>query len=106
VLSAGELMQFFHFYFFGNPEGLAFNGTCQDMGRSLVDPIARLHSGQRGQVITGATVSQVHWQDGQIANVTYQQGSLSEQSHPLLGGAQPPAQHRCGGIFWGGRSRL
>ena len=32
VLSAGELMQFFHFYFFGNPEGLAFNGTCQDMG--------------------------------------------------------------------------
>ena len=26
-LSVGELMQFFHFYFFGNPEGLAFNGT-------------------------------------------------------------------------------
>ncbi|NJL45679.1 MAG: FAD-dependent oxidoreductase [Leptolyngbyaceae cyanobacterium SM2_3_12] len=39
ALSAGELMQFFHFYFFGNPEGLAFNGTCQDMGRSLVDPL-------------------------------------------------------------------
>jgi isorenieratene synthase len=47
VLSAGELMQFFHFYFFGNPEGLAFNGTCQDMGRSLVDPIAKAIRGQR-----------------------------------------------------------
>ncbi|NEQ70087.1 MAG: FAD-dependent oxidoreductase, partial [Symploca sp. SIO2D2] len=39
-LSVGELMQFFHFYFFGNPEGLAFNGTRQDMGTSLVQPIA------------------------------------------------------------------
>ena len=40
-LSVAELMQFFHFYFFGNPEGLAFNGTRQDMGTSLVQPIAQ-----------------------------------------------------------------
>lgn len=40
-MSVGELMQFFHFYFFGNPEGLAFNGTQQDLGTSLVQPIAR-----------------------------------------------------------------
>ncbi len=36
MMSVGELMQFFHFYFFGNPEGLAFNGTKDDMGTSLV----------------------------------------------------------------------
>jgi isorenieratene synthase len=83
VLSAGELMQFFHFYFFGNPEGLAFNGTCQDMGRSLVDPIANSIRDNGGQVITSATVSQVQWQDGQIANVTYQQGSLSANPIPF-----------------------
>jgi carotenoid phi-ring synthase / carotenoid chi-ring synthase len=40
LMSVGELMQFFHFYFFGNPEGLAFNGTRHDMGTSLVQPIA------------------------------------------------------------------
>ncbi|MEO0948812.1 MAG: FAD-dependent oxidoreductase, partial [Cyanobacteria bacterium J06641_5] len=51
VLSAGELMQFFHFYFFGNPEGLAFNGTRQDMGTSLVNPLARAIAAQGGQII-------------------------------------------------------
>ncbi len=75
VLSAGELMQFFHFYFFGNPEGLAFNGTCQDMGRSLVDPIAEAITAAGGQVITEASVSQVQWQGDRIAAVTYQQGN-------------------------------
>lgn len=82
-LSAGELMQFFHFYFFGNPEGLAFNGTCQDMGRSLVDPIAAAIRENGGDVITGATVSQVQWQEGRIANVTYQQGSLDANPIPF-----------------------
>ena len=57
VLSAGELMQFFHFYFFGNPEGLAFNGTRQDMGRSLVDPIARSIVDKGGKILTEVSVS-------------------------------------------------
>ncbi|MEB3266991.1 MAG: FAD-dependent oxidoreductase [Leptolyngbya sp.] len=83
MLSAGELMQFFHFYFFGNPEGLAFNGTCQDMGRSLVDPIVNAIRDNGGDVITGATVSQVQWQEGQIAGVTYQQGSLEANPIPF-----------------------
>jgi len=81
VMSAGELMQFFHFYFFGNPEGLAFNGTCQDMGRSLVDPIVEAIKENGGQVITRATVSSLGWQDGSISSVTYQQGAVS--AHPV-----------------------
>jgi carotenoid phi-ring synthase / carotenoid chi-ring synthase len=83
VLSAGELMQFFHFYFFGNPEGLAFNGTCQDMGRSLVDPMVAAIEAQGGQVLTGVTVSQVAWAGGNIAGVTYQKGSVATSSVPF-----------------------
>ena len=82
-MSAGELMQFFHFYFFGNPEGLAFNGTCQDMGRSLVDPIVAAIEANGGQVITGATVSQLDWQAGKIRQVTYHQGAIAANPVPF-----------------------
>ncbi|PSN17211.1 UDP-galactopyranose mutase [filamentous cyanobacterium CCP5] len=83
VLSAGELMQFFHFYFFGNPEGLAFNGTCQDMGRSLVDPIVASIQAHGGQVLTGVTVSQLQWQDGKLSGLTYREGSLASNPVPF-----------------------
>ncbi|MEM1308720.1 MAG: FAD-dependent oxidoreductase, partial [Cyanobacteria bacterium P01_H01_bin.153] len=83
MMSAGELMQFFHFYFFGNPEGLAFNGTCQDMGRSLVDPIVAAIEANGGKVVTGATVSQLGWQAGKISRVTYHQGAVAEQPVPF-----------------------
>jgi isorenieratene synthase len=75
VLSVGELMQFFHFYFFGNPEGLAFNGTRQDMGTSLVQPIARAIQRQGGKIVTEATVSSINWQQGKINSLSYQQGN-------------------------------
>ena len=75
VLSAGELMQFFHFYFFGNPEGLAFNGTRQDMGRSLVEPMAMAIQQQGGRIITEASISQVSWQEGQVKSLDYYQGT-------------------------------
>ncbi len=51
VMSVGELMQFFHFYFFGNPEGLAFNGTKDDMGTSLVKPIAKSIQKHQGHIL-------------------------------------------------------
>ncbi|MBD3882696.1 FAD-dependent oxidoreductase [Phormidium tenue FACHB-886] len=73
--SAGYLMQFFHFYFFGNPEGLAFNGTRQDMGRSLVQPIADAILQKGGKIITEATVSRVHWQNEKVASIDYCQGA-------------------------------
>jgi isorenieratene synthase len=73
-LSVGELMQFFHFYFFGNPEGLAFNGTRQDMGTSLVQPIARAIERKGGKIVTEATVSKINWQQNQIDSLSYQQG--------------------------------
>lgn len=74
-MSVGELMQFFHFYFFGNPEGLAFNGTKDDMGTSLVQPIARAIESKGGQIITGATVREIQASEGKIASLTYQKGN-------------------------------
>lgn len=77
-MSVGELMQFFHFYFFGNPEGLAFNGTRQDMGTSLVQPIARAIERQGGKIVTGVTVSKIHSGQGQIDYLSYQQGAAGD----------------------------
>jgi isorenieratene synthase len=88
VLSAGELMQFFHFYFFGNPEGLAFNGTRQDMNRSLVQPIAEFIQQNGGQIITEAAVTNLAWQEGKIASLTYQKGSV-ENASPFWVTANP-----------------
>lgn len=74
TLSAGELLQFFHFYFFGNPEGLAFNGTVDDMGTSLVEPIAAAIRANGGQILTDISVSNIHSENNQIHSISYQQG--------------------------------
>lgn len=81
TMSAGELMQFFHFYFFGNPEGLAFNGTRQDMGRSLVEPIADSIRAHGGHVLTDVTVTGLNWQDGKVQSLQY--GTGDNQSAPF-----------------------
>ncbi len=97
VMSAAELMQFFHFYFFGNPEGLAFNGTKQDMGTSLVQPIAQSILNRGGKIVTDATVSQIDCQDNQIRSLNYQVGEAGNnvpfwvQQNPLFA-AQVPAK--------------
>lgn len=78
-LSVAELMQFFHFYFFGNPEGLAFNGTRQDMGTSLVQPIAREIENQGGKIFTDIGISQINWHKNQINSISYQQGDAQSK---------------------------
>jgi isorenieratene synthase len=71
------LLQFFHFYFFGNPEGLAFHGTVDDMGTSLVMPMIRAIEARGGQVITEATVGQLQGQGEKITSLSYQQGDIA-----------------------------
>lgn len=104
VLSAGELMQFFHFYFFGNPEGLAFEGTRQDMGRSLVDPIANAIRAVGGETITSATVRKVNWQDGRIQSLEYQQGT--ETSNVPFWVSRNPLLSTEGAEFFGAGDRV
>jgi carotenoid phi-ring synthase / carotenoid chi-ring synthase len=96
LMSAAELMQFFHFYFFGNPEGLAFNGTKQDMGTSLVEPIKQAILAKGGKIVTSAAVRQINYADGQIQSLSYETGSASSSvpfwvaQNPLF--AQPLAE--------------
>lgn len=73
-MSVGELMQFFHFYFFGNPEGLAFNGTKDDMGTSLVQPLVKAIEQNGGKIITNAAVNQINFSVSKIDSLSYQQG--------------------------------
>ena len=75
VLSAGELMQFFHFYFFGNPEGLAFEGTRQDMGTSVVQPLAQGIQTNGGQIMTQANIETIRWDEGRIKDLVVRQGN-------------------------------
>ncbi len=79
LMSVGELMQFFHFYFFGNPEGLAFHGTKQDMGTSLVQPIVKAIENQGGRIITGANISAINTTNGKIDSLNYYQGNASNR---------------------------
>ncbi|WP_017317810.1 FAD-dependent oxidoreductase [Mastigocladopsis repens] len=75
TMSVAELMQFFHFYFFGNPEGLAFNGTKDDMGTSLVQPIAKAIQSKGGKIMTGVIVSEIQAAQGKINSLSYQVGN-------------------------------
>ncbi|MBF2097364.1 MAG: FAD-dependent oxidoreductase [Gloeomargaritaceae cyanobacterium C42_A2020_066] len=81
MLSAGELMQFFHFYFFGNPEGLAFRGTRRAIVSSLVEPMATAIRAKGGEILTDVTITDLHWTAGRIDGLTYQRGET---------GATPP----------------
>lgn len=107
VLSAGELMQFFHFYFFGNPEGLAFNGTRQDMGRSLVDPIADFIRQKGGEILTEVSVTNLDWQDGRIDSLTYQKGTVENTAPFWVDANQTLNQTAQSGLqFYGGGDRV
>ncbi len=79
-LSVGEMLQFFHFYFFGNPEGLAFRGSRQDMGTGLIDPIAKAIEQGGGRVIADAQVEQIQWQAGKIVSVRCSQAGGPRES--------------------------
>lgn len=82
-LSAGELMQFFHCYFFGNPEGLAFSATCEDLGRCLVEPLTEAIEANGGHILKGVTVSQVNWDSNNVTSIRYEKGGLAGNPVPF-----------------------
>lgn len=94
LLSVGEMLQFFHFYFFGNPEGLAFQGTRTDMGTSLIEPMARAITRCGGTIVAGAQIEHIRWQNGRIASLTYRQGNSSSGTVPFW--VEPDRVHSAG----------
>ncbi len=59
VMSAGELLMMFHFYFSGNPEGLIFDVSKQPFSKSIWDPLGAYMTGLGVDIRTGCTVSRV-----------------------------------------------
>lgn len=94
LLSAGELMQFFHFYFFGNPEGLAFEGTRRDMGSSVVAPLQRAIEQGGGRVLLEARVSAVEWGEEGIRRIRCHRGN--RRSRPFQVAPIAPPTPCCG----------
>jgi isorenieratene synthase len=63
-LSAAEAIRFFHFYFMGNPEGLAFRFTRRDSMTAVIRPLRRKLESLGGVVRTGVAVQNlVHSQN-------------------------------------------
>jgi len=58
-LSAAEAIRFFHFYFMGNPEGLAFRFTRRDSMSAVIRPLRRKLESLGGVVRTGVGVQRL-----------------------------------------------
>ncbi|NTW55949.1 MAG: FAD-dependent oxidoreductase [Chlorobiaceae bacterium] len=75
VLSAAEALRYFHFYFMGSPEGLAFRITNRDCMTALIDPLeARLR--QLGvTIMKGCTARKIVAEGQKVNGVLLDRGS-------------------------------
>jgi isorenieratene synthase len=75
VLSAAEAIRYFHFYFMGSPEGLAFRITNRDCMTALINPLEVKLNELGVTVIKGRKAVKLHAQEGRISGVELQGGS-------------------------------
>jgi len=69
VLSAAEAMRYFHFYFMGSPEGLAFRITTKDCMSALIDPLERKLKAMGVRVLKGRKARELVMQSGKVTAV-------------------------------------
>jgi isorenieratene synthase len=69
VLSAAEAMRYFHFYFMGSPEGLAFRITTRDCMSALIDPLERKLKASGVRVLKGRKAAGISVQGGKVTAV-------------------------------------
>jgi isorenieratene synthase len=69
VLSAAEAMRYFHFYFMGSPEGLAFRITTKDCMSALIDPLEKKLNEMGVRVLKGQKANKLVMQDGRVTAV-------------------------------------
>jgi isorenieratene synthase len=85
-VSAAYVLQFFHFYYLGNPEGLSFRYTRDDSMTGLIDPWRTRLESLGVDVVTGAEVRGVTIEDGQARSVEL---GRPRASAPLVTGFDP-----------------
>jgi isorenieratene synthase len=69
VLSAAEAIRYFHFYFMGSPEGLAFRITTKDCMTALIDPLERKLQSMGVRVLKGRKARSLVMHDGRVTSV-------------------------------------
>lgn len=74
VLSAAEAIRYFHFYFMGSPEGLAFRITNRDCMSAIVDPIERTLERHGVRIMKGRPVSRLTVSGDKVTGVALEGG--------------------------------
>ena len=95
-LSAAEAIRFFHFYFFGNPEGLGFRYPRRDVVTAVVGPLRRHLEALGVEIRTGRRAARLMPGPAGIAGVILDegaspaavQGRIARREVPALGWRQ------------------
>jgi len=78
VLSAAEAIRYFHFYFMGSPEGLAFRITNRDCMTALIDPLESKLKELGVTIIKGRRAVKLVAANGTVSGVELQGGAGSD----------------------------
>lgn len=78
VLSAAEAIRYFHFYFMGSPEGLAFRITNRDCMTALIDPLESKLKELGVTIIKGRRAVKLIAANGTVSGVELQGGAGSD----------------------------
>ncbi|NTV97980.1 MAG: FAD-dependent oxidoreductase [Chlorobiaceae bacterium] len=75
VLSAAEALRYFHFYFMGSPEGLAFRITNRDCMSALINPLEARLRDMGVTVLKGCTARRIIVEGKKVTGVLLDRGS-------------------------------
>ncbi len=78
VLSAAEAIRYFHFYFMGSPEGLAFRITNRDCMTALIDPLEAKLKELGVTILKGRRAVKLLAANGMVSGVELQGGAGSD----------------------------
>ncbi|MES2638024.1 MAG: FAD-dependent oxidoreductase [Myxococcota bacterium] len=82
-LSAAEALRFFHFYFMGNPEGLAFDYTRRDSMTAIVLPLAERLRALGGTIRTSTRVRRIDAEGKKVTGVVVEAGAAAADTLSL-----------------------
>ena len=84
ALSCAELIAMFHYYFLGNPEGIAFDAPATDHLTCIWEPLQALLEKRGAEVRTSTAASAIVPADGHRWRVELSDGSTLDTRHLVL----------------------